>query len=816
MIDCVIIGFDETNYEDYVNMAKSRGEDTGAYRDLSLNFVVRDGRPLRCMDLLNLLYAEGRSAPHRPFHNADFLWPVVTYLGTYLSRRGFSFDYVNLFHLEREKLRRLLESGQVRSVAITTTLYFSPEPVREIVDFVREHGPGVKVIVGGPYIYNQSRRLGEGGLQALLRHLGADYYVVSAEGEAALAGLLTSLKAGAGTGGVANVAYSEGGRYVMGRVEVEANSLEENMVDYGLFGAEEVGEMVSLRTAKSCPFSCAFCDFPSVAGKYKYLSVEQVEHELDELRRLGGVTTLTFIDDTFNVPKQRFKELLRMMIRNNYGFKWNCFYRCDQGDAETVRLMGQAGCEGVFLGIESGSDAMLERMNKTARRRHYLEAIPQLRDAGILVDASLIIGYPGETYETVQETIDFIEEARPDFFGANLWYCNRLTPVWQRREEYGLQGEAYEWSHATMDSRTACELIEKIFLSIENSIWLPEDGFEMWSVYYLQRRGLSVEQIKAFTKGFFAAVRQKLLDPLRPEMSEDLVEYLRKACSAGRAAAGEAALELYSASRYAAAERFWLDRFAEESEATVTSYAPVVSRGDGLRAGAVSATDTAAGGAFGRGSAEEVWPQLPGRTEGTEWATVLAGLALALSRLRRRRDLTILAARRRDGVRELLPVRARIYEEESFGELVAQVAREVESGREHEQYAFWVLGRGERVGRRRGWRPAFDVWLACGKSRAEVEELCAGAQALMEATGDAGWWPSLGVEFEESGGGRAEVRVSGGVAGEAEALRRCMTEALRLAQDGMALVPVGDILADWRGQSRRVTLEVDTASQFNF
>ncbi|PYX77907.1 MAG: PhpK family radical SAM P-methyltransferase, partial [Acidobacteria bacterium] len=164
----------------------------------------------------------------------------------------------------------------------------------------------------------------------------------------------------------------------------------------------------------------------------------------NSLRELGNVTTLTFIDDTFNVPKARFKEILRMMIRNKYEFKWNCLYRSDHGDEEAIELMGRAGCEGVFLGVESGSDRMLEKMNKSARRKDYLKAIPLLRNAGISTYASLIIGFPGETYDTVQETISLVEEAQPEYFRAQLWYCDPVTPIWKKREEFGIRGSGFQ------------------------------------------------------------------------------------------------------------------------------------------------------------------------------------------------------------------------------------------------------------------------------------------------------------------------------------------------------------------------------------
>ena len=197
--------------------------------------------------------------------------------------------------------------------------------------------------------------------------IGADIYVISQEGEAALVNIIRTLKNRGNLDNVDNIAYRSGEKYIRTAESIESNPLEENMVDYALFPSDEIGEFVSLRTAKSCPFSCAFCGFPQRAGKYKYESVELVEGELNRLRDIGTVTTLTFLDDTFNVPKERFKEILRMMIRNQYGFKWNSFYRSDHGDEEAIELMGKAGCEGVFLGVESGSDQMLLRMNKTAR-----------------------------------------------------------------------------------------------------------------------------------------------------------------------------------------------------------------------------------------------------------------------------------------------------------------------------------------------------------------------------------------------------------------------------------------------------------------
>lgn len=527
--DCLILGFYDYSFSDYAATLKAMGTDSGAWRDLALAFVEYEGKPLRALELLTRFHYEGRPKPERPFHNADFLWPVAAYLTSYLRRRGYEADYVNLPHFERDMLREKLEAG-AKSVAITTTLYVSPDPILDLVEMVREYDESVRVIVGGPYIANNARTMDHAALSELFDYLGADIYVLCNEGEATLSSLLQAFKEGGALDSVPNLAFRNArGTFTFTGVVSESNVMSENVIDYAAFRREDVGEFLSLRTAKSCPFHCAFCGFPERAGEYRYLSVDEVEKQLDMIAGLGSVTTITFLDDTFNVPKGRFKDLLKMMIRNNYGFRWNSFYRCDQGDAETIELMARAGCEGVFLGVESGSDRMLCNMQKTSRRIHYTTAIPLLKDAGISAHVSLIIGFPGETDDTVRETIDFLEETRPEYYRAQLWYADPVTPIWKQRKQYGVQGLAFNWSHNTMDYRQACDWIEKMFLEITASTWLPQFGFEQWSTFYLSRKGMAREQIHEFICCFNECIRHRMKTG-KPEMPKEMEREFGRIC----------------------------------------------------------------------------------------------------------------------------------------------------------------------------------------------------------------------------------------------------------------------------------------------
>lgn len=537
--DCLLLGFYDFPFPEYVEMVRTLGEDSGAYRDLALAFIEHEGKTYRALDILSKFFNEGRNEQKVLFHNADFLWPVITYLTTYLKRNGLEVDYVNLPHLQMDELKIKLTSCDIRSVVITTTLYVSPQPIINLISIVRKINPKVKIIVGGPYISNQVKALPRTGLTRLLSNLGADIYVLCQEGEATLATLLKAIRDKGVLNFIPNLAFFSNEKQLTYTLEhPESNHLSENMVDYEQFSVKELGEFITTRTAKSCPFACSFCGFPARAGEYTYLDVAHVEKEFDAIAERNQVTTVTILDDTFNVPKARFKEILRMMIKNQYPFKWNSFYRSDHGDEEVIELMARAGCEGVFLGVESGSDAILARMNKTARRKHYLQAIPAFMGYDISTYVSLIVGFPGETDDTVQETIEFLEEAKPEFYRAQLWYADPVTPIWKDREKYGVVGQGFHWKHDTMDSQRACDWIEKMLLLVNNSIWLPQFGFEQWSTFYLQRKGMSRGRIREFLRTFDAVIKHRLVSYGRPPES-DLVAALRESCQFHEKQVGE-------------------------------------------------------------------------------------------------------------------------------------------------------------------------------------------------------------------------------------------------------------------------------------
>ena len=514
-LDCLLIGHNEIPFKQYEGFLRELGEDREVYRDLRYNFidVVGEGK-MHYLDLLNHVWtkARGNADPSDagPFRLGDVPHLASVYLTNFLNRRGKRADWINLFESEQERLiERLAENP--RCVGITTTLYVFNEPAKRVVDFVRGHHETVPIVIGGPLIANLARAHEGVELEWHLRNLGADIFVVESQGESTLDRIVQCLIDGGDLGSIPNLLYfDDQGKLHRTDVEAESNDLDEEFISWASFPEHDLGGTIQTRTARSCSFNCAFCNYPTRGGKLALADLETVKKELDSMRELGNVKNVMFIDDTFNVPLPRFKKLCELMIREDYGFEWYSYFRCSNSDLECVDLMAEAGCKGAFLGMESGSPSVLAKMNKFATIEKYHEGARWLHSRGIMTFGSFIVGFPGETEETVGETIDFINSSQIDLFRAQLWYCEPGTPVYQQRESVGLEGSGYSWHHDTMDSSFAMEQVERIFWSVTESEWLPKHSFGFWLIPYLAGKGIPFSQFKEWLRHANEMLRMEL------------------------------------------------------------------------------------------------------------------------------------------------------------------------------------------------------------------------------------------------------------------------------------------------------------------
>jgi len=175
-------------------------------------------------------------------------------------------------------------------------------------------------------------------------------------------------------------------------------------------------------SARSCPYNCSFCSKGAVGTQLRFRSVQNFIAELCFNEEKYGVKYFIIYDDTFTVNKNRAIKIAEEMGEMNYF--WRCFTRTDKLDSDLLNAFKEGGITSITLGVESFSDSMLTVYNKQATAEDNRRALKLCGEVGIPVRCSLIYGGPYETRETLQETIDGVEETQPD-----EWNVATFVPI---------------------------------------------------------------------------------------------------------------------------------------------------------------------------------------------------------------------------------------------------------------------------------------------------------------------------------------------------------------------------------------------------
>ncbi|HSV30078.1 MAG TPA: radical SAM protein, partial [Candidatus Omnitrophota bacterium] len=318
--------------------------------------------------------------------------------------------------------------------------------------------------------------------------------------------------AGEAADSVKNHAWFGAGGWQKGAFQVSATEwhtpvLDEVPPNWDRIEAPFLNRTIQIRTASGCPFSCAFCSYPTTAGGWKTIEPERVRAHLDSIARIGGIDRIIFIDDTFNVPKQRFKTLLD--IFKDYDFEWFSFLRVQYVDDDIVRSMKDSGCRGVYLGVESADDRVLANMNKKARRADFERGLALLNKYGISSLSAFVLGFPGEDDKSIAANIDFIENCGVDFYSLKEFFYMTNTEVHNKREEFGLVGSGNNWKHDTMSYEQASQIKLDMFRSIKNAVSVDPDT-SLWYLAYLYDQGYSFDRIKELQTGLNSVMQDQL------------------------------------------------------------------------------------------------------------------------------------------------------------------------------------------------------------------------------------------------------------------------------------------------------------------
>lgn len=171
------------------------------------------------------------------------------------------------------------------------------------------------------------------------------------------------------------------------------------------------GRVISLETMRGCDYGCNFC---SIQRTVRFRKIDQV---IDELSILSsqGYREIHFVDPTFSINQDRAALLCEAIIQNFPDLRWTCKNRIDTVNPALLKLMEKAGCYMIAYGVESGDDTILKGLNKNLTTNKIRKNLEATRNAGIRSLTYILIGSPGETKETVKNTVNLLKEQKVDF-----------------------------------------------------------------------------------------------------------------------------------------------------------------------------------------------------------------------------------------------------------------------------------------------------------------------------------------------------------------------------------------------------------------
>jgi radical SAM superfamily enzyme YgiQ (UPF0313 family) len=282
---------------------------------------------------------------------------------------------------------------------------FLVDQAREVVFHCRDSSKAHIVLGGSGYsIFPQS----------VLAYLGADMGI-QGEGERAFPILLSRIESGAKLLGVPGHFVAGVGQ--LGKKAFDKDLDQQPLPDPSLWSAssgESSDVWVPIQTRRGCPIDCSYCSTKTIEGRI--IRKRSAEMVADTIVRYieAGFQRFHFVDNVFNLPPSYAKRLCRSLIERRVSIAWRCILYPGGLDRDLVKTMAKAGCTEASLGFESGSDRILNRMHKRFDKETVRKASEMLGDENIRQIGFLLLGGPGETKASVEESFAFVDSLRLD------------------------------------------------------------------------------------------------------------------------------------------------------------------------------------------------------------------------------------------------------------------------------------------------------------------------------------------------------------------------------------------------------------------
>lgn len=264
---------------------------------------------------------------------------------------------------------------------------------------------------------------------------------VVGEGEKTVCEILRAHEEGSDLGSIKGIAYRQNGEDCftpkrelepdLDGIAFPARDLFPNQAYIDHWNKGFSYAITTVMTTRGCPFCCEFCSNAVFGMSYRERSPENVLDEVEEALSFG-YDRIHFADDVFTLNRERMLRLCDGIASRGLNFKWECLGRVDSIDNETAKAMKMAGCNRIFFGIESGNDSILQLMKKKITAKKARLAVEAAGSAGLETGAFFILGYPGETDDTLLDTIRFATSLPVDYLSFTMPYPLPGTALCER------------------------------------------------------------------------------------------------------------------------------------------------------------------------------------------------------------------------------------------------------------------------------------------------------------------------------------------------------------------------------------------------
>lgn len=316
----------------------------------------------------------------------------------------------NALKLSEDQIEELIRNSAFDALGMTG-LITQFKQVQRLAAIIRKNSNTTIVLGGG---------LASAAPEVVLKKTDIDIAIIG-EGEETSSELFQSIKNGIALENVSGIWYKKDGKIFR---TVQRNPIDDvsslAFPAWDLFPMERYfdndvmcmpNRKISIITSRGCPYHCTFCFHGIFGHRYRARTAENVFQEMQLLFQKYGIKGFVFEDDTFVLDKQSIYKLCDLILENRLKVYWTCNARINLVDEELIRKAKRAGCVGISYGIESGNQDLLDKIKKGITVEQAYRVVDMTKRAGIMTHGFILIGIPGETIDTINDSIKFCKQA---------------------------------------------------------------------------------------------------------------------------------------------------------------------------------------------------------------------------------------------------------------------------------------------------------------------------------------------------------------------------------------------------------------------